>query len=428
MSRSFDIEPGRPGHSSNTQAPLSRRRLLAAAGVLAIGNSPWAALAASRAGDTGEGVTFADGPRQLVQYPGKRPLIRVTTRPPHLETPFTVFNEGAITPNDAFFVRYHLANIPLSVDLETYRLTVKGTVTTPLSLTLAELKALGEPVEVVAVNQCSGNSRGFFVPRVFGAELSNGAMGNARWVGIPLRKVLEKAGIAAGAKQVTFNGLDTPVLAATSDFRKALDIDHAMNGEPLLAWRMNGEDLPMLNGYPLKLIVPGYFGTYWVKHLSEIEVIDHVFDGHDALFMTTAYRVPDNDCQCVAPGTAAAKTRPISTLPVRSFITNTLAGAVLPAGRRVDLKGIAFDSGAGMKTVEVSIDGGQTWRAATLGKDLGRYSFREWHLPVTFARKGQATLMVRATNLAGEVQPAIADWNPSGYRRHVIESTPVNIA
>jgi DMSO/TMAO reductase YedYZ molybdopterin-dependent catalytic subunit len=406
-------------------ALLSRRRLLAA-GLMSIAGSPLAAMAAEV--DTGEGVTFADGPRQLVRYPGKRPLIRVTTRPPHLETPFSVFNEGPITANNAFFVRYHLANIPLSVDLDTYRLTVKGMVATPLSLTLAELKALAEPVEVVAVNQCSGNSRGFFSPRVFGAELSNGAMGNARWVGVPLRKVLEKAGVAAGARQVTFNGLDTPVLPATSDFRKALDIDHAMSGEPMLAWSMNGEDLPMLNGYPVKLIVPGYFGTYWVKHLSEIDVIDHVFDGHDALFMTTAYRVPDNDCQCVAPGAAPAKTRPISTLPVRSFITSALTGAVLPVGRRVELKGIAFDSGVGMKQVEVSIDGGQTWRTATLGKDLGRYSFREWRLPVMFARKGAATLMVRATNLSGEVQPAVADWNPAGYRRHVIESTAVTIA
>lgn len=253
-------------------------------------------------------------------------------------------------------------------------------------------------------------------------------MGNARWTGIPLRKVLEKAGVGAGAKQVTFDGLDTPVLPSTPDFRKALDIEHAMSGEPMLAWAMNGKDLPLLNGYPLKLIVPGYFGTYWVKHLSEIEVIDHPFEGHDAAFMTTAYRVPDNDCQCVAPGTVAAKTRPISTLPVRSFITSVQNGSVLPAGRAVVLKGIAFDGGAGIKSVEVSIDGGQQWQAATLGKDLGRFSFREWRTSARFSQKGAAVLMVRATNTKGEAQPATAGWNPAGYRRHVIESTAVTIA
>ena len=401
----------------------TRRRFLQGTGLFAMAASPLAALAAI---DTDEGVTFAAGPRPLVNYPQKRPMIRVHTRPPHLETPFEYFNEGAITANDAFFVRYHLASIPLGVDLATYRLEIKGLVDRPLSLSMPDLKAIAPPVEVVAVNQCSGNSRGFFSPRVFGAQLSNGAMGNARWVGVPLKAVLEKAGVGAGAKQVTFNGLDKPVLPSTPDFRKALDIDHALNGEPLLAWQMNGKDLPLLNGYPVKLIVPGYFGTYWVKHLSEIEVIDHVFDGHDAFFMTTGYRVPDNDCQCVAPGSAAAKTRPISTLPTRSFITSVVDGGTLR--RRAELKGIAFDGGSGIRNVEVSIDGGRQWLDAALGKDLGRFSFREWRMPVTFLLKGPATLMVRATSNAGETQPMTADWNPAGYRRHVVESTTVTIA
>jgi sulfite dehydrogenase len=403
--------------------PLTRRRFVRSA-ALAAAALPLAALADT---DTSEGVTFADGPRPLVRYPGKRPLIRVTTRPPHLETPFPVFNQGAITPNDAFFVRYHLAGIPLSVDPATYRLTVTGVVKTPLSLSLGDLKALAEPVEVVAVNQCSGNSRGFFVPRVFGAQLANGSMGNARWVGVPLRKVLEEAGIGPGARQVTFDGLDRPVLPSTSDFRKALEIEHALSDEPLLAWSMNGADLPFLNGYPVKLIVPGYFGTYWVKHLAAIEVIDHVFEGHDALFMTTAYRVPDNDCQCVSPGTAPAKTRPISTLPVRSFLTNVVGGDTLHAGRPIELKGIAFDGGSGIKTVDISLDAGRSWLGTALGPSLGRFSFREWHTSVRFANKGPTVVMVRATNLRGEVQPETAEWNPAGYRRHVIESTPVTL-
>ncbi len=404
---------------------IGRRHFIRSVGALGLAISPLRAVAAT---DTGEGVSFAAGPRPLVRYPGKRELILVHSRPPHLETPFATFNEGVVTPNDAFFVRYHLADFPTSIDPATYRLTVKGKVKTPLSLSLAELKAIAPVVDVVAVNQCSGNSRGYFSPRLFGAQLGNGAMGNARWTGVSLKSVLEKAGVAAGARQVTFNGQDQPVLASTPDYRKALDIEHALSPEPLLAWAMNGEDLPFLNGYPLKLIVPGHFGTYWVKHLTEIEIIDHEFDGHDAYFMTKAYRVPDNDCTCVAPGTAAAKTRPISTLPMRSFITSVMAGSVLPAGRAVELKGIAFDGGAGVKEVKVSVDGGQNWRAATLGRDLGRFSFREWRLPVTFAKKGKAVLMVRATGNRGEVQPMKADWNPSGYRRRVVESTSVTIA
>lgn len=406
-------------------AAATRRAFLRHAALLAAG------IAHARAGatvDTGEGVTLADGPRPLVAYPGKRPLIRVTARPPHLETPFEVFDAGPITPNDAFFVRYHLANIPWDIDTRQFRLAVRGAVRTPLSLSLDELKALGDHVEVVAVNQCSGNSRGYFAPRVFGAQLANGAMGNARWVGLPLRSVLQKAGVAAGASEVVFNGLDTPVLPSTPDFRKALDIDHALDGEPLLAWQMNGQALPVLNGYPLKLVVPGYFGTYWVKHVADIEVVSGPFEGHDAYFMTSAYRVPDNDCLCVAPGTAAAQTRPISLLPVRSFITNVGEGAVLPARHAVTLKGIAFDGGSGIRTVEVSSDGGRTWRAAALGSDLGRYSFREWRLTTRFAAAGPATLSVRATNLRGEVQPMSAEWNPAGYRRHAVETITVRIA
>lgn len=410
---------------------LARRRFLQRLGWVGLAASGTSLLSSSVVAATvTEDVSFTDGPRELITYPQKRPLIRVTTRPPHLETPFEVFNHGPITPNDAFFVRYHLANIPMSIDAASYRLAVKGIVTTPLSLSLAELKAMGEPVEVVAVNQCSGNSRGYSSPRVLGAQLGNGAMGNARWVGVQLRKVLDKAGVGPGARHVVFNALDTPVLPATPDFRKSLDIEHAMSADVLLAWQMNGKDIPFLNGYPLKLIVPGYFGTYWVKHLSEIEVIDTPeYTGHDAFFMTTAYRLPDNDCLCVAPGTAASKTKPISVLPVRSFITNLTSGTRLSASGTVQLKGIAFDGGAGIKSIDVSTDGGQTWRAAALGKDLGRYSFREWELPVNFAgRKGPAMLMVRATNRQGEVQPTEASWNPGGYRRHAIEAYQVTLA
>lgn len=411
--------------SKKTKSHLSRRHFVQGVGAATLSASPFGALALS---NTDEGVSFAAGPRPLVQYPGKRELILVHSRPPHLETPFSTFNESVITPNDAFFVRYHLADFPTSIDPETYRLTIKGRVTSPLSLSLAELKGLGDPVDVVAVNQCTGNSRGYSSPRVFGAQLGNGAMGNARWTGVPLRSVLAKAGVSPGAKQVTFNGLDKPVMDSTPDFRKALDIDHALSDEPILAWAMNGEDLPFLNGYPLKLIVPGYFGTYWVKHLSEIEVIDHEFEGHDAYFMTKGYRLPDNDCLCVEPGTSPDKTLAVTTMPVRSFVTSVKAGDTLPVARLVELKGIAFDGGSGIKTVEVSLDGGQHWRSAKLGEDLGRFSFRQWRLPVTVAKKGPATLMVRATSNKGEMQPREASWNPGGYYRNVIESTSLTFA
>jgi sulfite dehydrogenase (cytochrome) subunit A len=367
-------------------------------------------------------LPFENGERELVRYPQKRPLLRVTARPPQLETPFAVFNEGLITPNDAFFVRYHLAGIPTHIDPATYRLRVGGAVAKPLELSLAELKALGEPVNLVAVNQCSGNSRGFFTPRVAGGQLGNGAMGNAKWTGIPLKRVLEKAGVAGSARQVTFDGLDGPVVPATPDFVKALDVDHALDGEVMLAFAMNGEDLPMLNGYPVRLIVPGYYGTYWVKHLAQITVTDSVFDG---FWMKTSYRIPDTPNHAVPPGTTPAKTIPIGRFTVRSFMTSVQDGAKIRAGRETQIRGIAFDGGAGIREVQFSADGGRTWQGTRLGSELSRYSFREWTTTFTAPRPGPVTLMVRATNRTGETQPLEPLWNPAGYLRNVVEQVHV---
>ena len=365
-------------------------------------------------------LPFGNGERPLVRYPGKRAMVRMTTRPPQLETPFSVFGEGLITPNDAFFVRYHLADIPLEIDPAAFRVAIKGAVATPLSLGLDELKQIGA-TEIVAVNQCSGNGRGLFQPRVAGGQAGNGLMGNARWQGVPLRAVLERAGVAPGALFVRFDGMDGPVSDKTPDFVKTLPLEHAMDGTVMLAWGMNGADLPWLNGYPLRLVVPGYFGTYWIKHLNEITVVEQPVQN---FWMTTAYRIPDNDCNCVDPGTAPAKTKPIGKFKVRSFITSVAEGGQWPAGRLAVLEGIAFDGGSGIGRVELSADGGERWERATLGEDLGRFSFRGWKHPVTLAA-GPHTFMVRATANDGSTQPAEQPWNPSGYLRNVIESVTV---
>lgn len=401
---------------------MNRRTVLRAGAVLlagggATGGSPLAAFAA-------ETVTlpFDNGERPIVKYPQKRSMIGLTSRPPQLETPFTVFNESAITPNDAFFVRYHLTGLPLDIDPDKFAVEIKGKVDKPSKLSLADIRKM-PAIELVAVNQCSGNSRGFFTPRVAGGQLGNGAMGNARWKGVSLKAVLDKAGVQAGAKQVVFGGMDGPVSDKTPDFAKALDIDHAHDGEVMLAYSMNGQDLPFLNGFPLRLVVPGYYGTYWVKHLNEINIVDDIFDG---FWMKTAYRIPDNDCHCVEPGTAPKATIPINKFNVRSFITNVADGATVKAGGTA-LKGIAFDGGNGIKDVAVSTDGGKSWESAKLGKDLGKYSFRQWTLPVKLSA-GSHELKVRATGNDGKTQPMEASWNPAGYMRNVVETVRVTAA
>ena len=176
-------------------------------------------------------------------------------------------------------------------------------------------------------------------------------MGNALWKGARLRDVLTKAGVKAGAVAVRFNGAETPVLAQTPDFVKALDIDHALHEDTIVAYEMNGGPLPVLNGFPLRLVVPGWFATYWVKMLTDIEVIDHVDDGY---WMKTAYRIPATPTGGVAPGSTGFATVPINKLTIRSFITNLSDGRRVAAAKPTPVRGIAFDSGSGIRSVEFS--------------------------------------------------------------------------
>jgi DMSO/TMAO reductase YedYZ molybdopterin-dependent catalytic subunit len=392
-----------------------RRELLVGALALMAGGRAFADPAASVT------LPFDNGERPLGVYPQKRPMIVLTQRPPQLETPFEVFDHGAFTPNDAFFVRYHLSGAPpRGLNDATHRLKIGGAVETPLDLGMDDLRKTFPMVEIAAVNQCSGNGRGFSSPRVGGGQLGNGAMGSALWRGVPLRALLDKAGVKASAKAVEFNGADVPPMTVIPDFIKALSVDHARQGEVMLAYEMNGAPLPLLNGYPLRLIVPGYYGTYWVKHLNEITVLEQESQSY---FMTKAYRVPDNDCACTPAGQPATQTRPIGKLNVRSLITNVRDGQQVAAGR-APVRGIAFDGGSGIAGVDISTDGGKAWSPATLGQDHGPYGFREFSARVSLP-KGDHVLMARARSKAGELQPMTQAWNPAAYMRNVVD--PVRV-
>ena len=398
---------------------LTRRRVIGTAGMagLALASTPaWAEKMVR--------LTFPGGAdeRPLTSaFPQKGTMILQRVRPPLLETPFEVFDHGVFTPNDRFFVRWHWAVIPTTVDTASFRLAVRGHVNQPLSLTLEELLALPQ-VEMAAVNQCSGNSRGFFQPRVAGGEWGNGAMGNARWTGVRLKDVLDRAGVKPGAVQVRFNGMDEPVVADGPDFIKSLAIDHARDGEVMIAYAMNGRPMPLLNGFPLRLIVPGWYATYWVKMLNDIEVLDQPDTN---FWMKTAYTIPDRPHADMKPGEAGVKMVPINRMVPRSFITNLQAGEHLPASRPTLVRGIAFGGDSGVARVDLSVDGGKSWQATRLGKDEGKYSFRRWEIRLTLPAKGDYTLMVRCTNSDGAAQPERPNWNPAGFMRNEIEATPV---
>lgn len=367
----------------------------------------------------GPAVLPADAP---MRFPGKVAMRVNNDRPPCLETPWHYYRHD-LTPNDAFYVRWHLQLIPTEVDLRTWRLTVGGHVDRPVQLSMGELRRL-EATSVVAVNQCSGNSRGLFEPRVPGAQWTNGAMGNARWTGVRLIDLLRRAGIKNGAVEVSFAGLDRAGLASVPDFVKSLTIPVAERPDVLVAYEMNGQPLPLLNGFPVRLVVPGWFATYWIKALAAITVLDRPFEG---FWMKEAYRIPEANEGLERPDALAAHTVPINVMRIRSFLTSPLPDAQLGAGRAVDVEGIAFDGGDGVRGVEFSSDGGTTWQAATLGADLGRYSFRRWRVQWQPTGPGDYRLQCKATSGSGATQPARAGWNRAGYLRHVIEETRVRV-
>jgi DMSO/TMAO reductase YedYZ molybdopterin-dependent catalytic subunit len=359
----------------------------------------------------------------LVTEPQKAPLILLTDRPVQLETPRQYFLTP-FTPNEAFYVRWHLETLPNSIDLKEWRLGVEGNVEKPFTLSLPDLFTRFKPVSAAAVNQCSGNSRSRFQPRVVGGQWGHGAMGNALWTGVKLRDVLEAAKVKPGSLQVQFEGLDRgkgPVGYGSNRFMKSLDLTNPVIDEVILAYAMNNKPLPMLNGFPLRVVVPGYFATYWLKSLSSIRVLDKADDN---FWMKTAYRIPDTPRGTTTPEefkTGKLTTVPINKLPVRSFMISPDSSDKIPAGFPLQLRGIAFTGTGGIKKVEVSDDNGKTWQDARLGEDFGQYSFRTWQFAWTAKQPGTYQFAVRATDGAGNTQPDESVWNPGGYLWNKIE-------
>lgn len=362
-------------------------------------------------------------PPELARYPQKTDLILLTDRPPQLETPLHYFAPD-LTANDAFFVRWHYSGIPTSVDTRTFRLEVTGNVKKPLSLALQGLPTKFEPVSLVALCQCAGNSRSLFEPRVPGGQWGPGAMGNARWKGVRLKDVLDAAGVLPGTVQVGLRGLDVAPLPQMPRFEKSLPIDRARDGEVLVAYEMNGEPLPMLNGFPLRLVVPGWYATYWVKSLSAISVLEQPLK---TFWMDTAYRIPDNSGAEETPQHLAGATVPITRMSVHSIFVKPAPSEQLRVGQSYSLEGVANDGGSGIRKVEVSMDEGRTWGDATLGDDLGRYSWRRWRAHWTPPAKGSYHLLSRAVSNDGQ-QQVPSQWNRSGYQRNVIEYIDVVVA
>jgi sulfite oxidase len=351
----------------------------------------------------------ADDP---IAIPGKRPMILHNDRPEDLETPLRYFDQY-LTPVDAFFVRQHLPR-PAPIDRAAYRLTLNGMVSKPVEVTLAELERLPQQT-LPAVIECTGNGRGFYSPKVPGIQWGRGAIGNAEWSGPRISDVLKLAGVSASATWLEIDGADRGV-AATPDFVRAMPMHKALHPATLLALKMNGQPLPDIHGAPARLIVPGWDGTSSVKWVVRITAAAQQTAG---FFMNPGYRYPK---YALEPGSAPkpAELEVIEGMPVKSTITVPEDRAKLPLGP-VTIRGFAWAGENAIDRVEVSTDGGSRWTAAVLSGAKLPFAWRLWRHDWKPSEQGYYSILSRATDTAGRVQPIVSAWNPSGYLWNAID-------
>ena len=340
--------------------------------------------------------------------------IELSPKPEDHEMPVEGFVDE-ITPTENFFVRCH--TYTPQVTLADWKLSIDGLVNTPLTLTLDDLKKLPH-VELVSVLECAGNGRSFYKPIMAGAQWKFGGVGNARWTGVRLRDVLQKAGLKPGATQLLLDGADVP-LGKMPDFQRTVTVAKGLDPDTMLAWAMNGQPLTMEHGFPLRLVAPGWASDSWVKWLQHIDVLDHEFDG---FWMKTAYRHPSHP---VAPGTAvdAKDMIPVTDLSVKSVIA--IGDWVKPGV--VAVQGAAWSNGSPIAKVEISADGGTSWNLAKLTGTGTKYGFRKFAYAWK-ATEGEHSLIARATDAAGKSQPMQEDWNPSGYLWNVAQPRKVLVS
>jgi len=320
------------------------------------------------------------------------------------ETPLELLTDY-LTPNELFFVRSHW--IPRTPDPTKWRLTIDGEVKNSIELSLADLRNL-RVTEITCVLQCAGNGRALYTPTLPGVQWKYGAVGNAKWRGVSVRDLLEHAGVAENAKHLHTFGSDDPP-GKVPPFHRSVEMEKAMS-DAIVAYEMNGEPLPLAHGAPLRLVVPGWAGDHWMKWLVRLSPQAEPQKG---FYMDTAYRYPLSPG---APGVAfkPEEMRPLTDLAVKSNIT-TAPKKVKP-GSTHEIRGFAFSGAPDVAKVEVSDDDGNTWHEAQLdARHDSPYSWRLWSHRWTAPQKGRATLVSRATDIRGNVQPRQSVWNQSGY-------------
>lgn len=336
------------------------------------------------------------------------PLTIRVTRPFDAETPAREF-VSFFTPNHRFFVRSHFGPPPERIAEAEWRLRIDGLVEAAKELTLGDIRQM-EAVTVTAVLQCSGNGRAFYRPRIPGVQWERGAVGNAQWTGVRLRDILRQAGIRKNARHVQFQGADRPPVPSVPLFTRSIPLGKALHPDTLLAYEMNGRPLPLLHGAPLRVITPGWMADSCTKWLTDITLLSEESDGY---YMRTAYRLPLDPIEPAMAG-ESDRTRPVEAMVVKSLIAAPPEGATVPLAP-VMIQGAAWGGESKILSVEVSLDEGKNWQTARFVGEEHPYAWRQWQLVWTPRAPGPVSILCRATDETGTVQPLASPWNPGGF-------------
>ena len=355
---------------------------------------------------------------ETIAVQGKDSMIVRSKRFLDLEMPVEYAN-SFITPVDHFYVRNHMLE-PAMLNVGDWRLSIDGEIEKPQTFTLAELAKMQQHT-ITNTLECAGNGRALADPRVPGIQWHKGAVGTARFSGLRLRDLLDRAGPRPAGKHVMFRGLDE-VPGKVPAFIRSIPMEKATDADTLVALHMNGAPLTMHHGFPARALVPGWIGAASCKWLTEIKVLNKEFDGN---FMTPGYRMPNQPVRA-GEGLKVEDSHAMTALSVKSLIAGPRDDAILKS-RAMHIQGVAWAGEADIERVEVSTDSGSSWQLAQLGQDQSRYAWRLWSYAWTAPNGGDYTIMSRATDNAGRVQPDSVVWNPSGYLINVIDRVKVHV-
>ncbi|MDJ1504006.1 sulfite oxidase [Xanthocytophaga agilis] len=367
----------------------------------------------------------ADNPLSLPA--GKhKDLIILNDRPWNVETPPHLLDDE-ITPVDKMFIRNN-GNTPESIDLKNWTLTIDGeSVKKQTIFKLSELKKKFKPYTYRLVLECGGNGRSGYYPITSGNQWHEGGVSCAEWTGVRLRDVLESVGIKDDAIYIGYYGKDVHLSGDSSKpvISRGVPIRKALEEETLLAWALNGQDIPLIHGYPLRLVIGGWPASVSGKWLSRISIRNKEHDGPK--MEGHSYRVPAHP---IEPGSKVpdSELKIIESMPVKSVITYPKSGAIVPEGKPLELRGHAWAGDLEVAAMQVSIDYGATWITCNLRKPHNRLAWQQWSVTIPFPKKGYYEVWAKATDSKGVAQPmVIPAWNPGGYLNNACHRIAVKV-